>query len=518
MRPFTGRLVALFILAVASEAAAQQQTPRLVVVITVDQLAAGYVERYRPQFTGGLKRILDEGAWFTSARHEHGQTSTAPGHASILSGRYPYSTGIARNDEGVPDTTVRLLGTTGTGASPHRFRGTALLDWVRTRWPDARMLSVSRKDRGAILPVGRSREGVWVYWHTGGHFTTSTWYADSLPAWVAAFDAGAAPLAEPGRWWTLQREAAAYPEPDSVPWENRGRQVTFPYAMRSAAQLHDMPWMDSLLLAFALAGQRELRLGATGAPDILAVSLSTLDAIGHEFGPDSREVHDHMLWIDRYLGAFLDSLDARLGRGRVLVAFTADHGLTPRPENSWQRSRRAAFVPVDSVIRPLRDTLAQRYGAARFIPWRDVGQVAVDRRALRAAGADPDSIIDLLAARLRALPGVLQVDTRRTLARADTTRDWPARWWRRALGPESLGEVFLTPEPLFYVGRPVNFQHGHTNDTDARVPLVIAGPGVRRGVYSRPVAVVDLGPTLAALLGVRPTERTDGRVLAEAVR
>lgn len=508
----------VFGLAAAAPLAAQRQAPPLVVVITADQLIPAYLERYRAQFTGGLARLLDEGAWFTQVYHDHGITETAPGHAAVLSGRYPYSTNIVRNDEGVPDTSVRLVGTRGAGASPHRFRGTALLDWVRTRWPDARMLSVSRKDRSAILPVGRSRENVGVYWFAGGRFTTSTWYADTLPAWVTAFNDGLAAAKTPGRWWTLQRDPADYGEPDSVRWENRGRDFTFPYAYSHDSLLIRMPWMDSLLLALALEGRRALALGERRAPDILAVGLSTLDNIGHEFGPDSREVHDHVLWLDRYLGQFLDSLDARFGRGRVLVALTSDHGITARPEASWQRSQRALFVPVDSITRVLQDTLELRLGPGRYVLWRDVGMVALDRALLEARGAAPDSVIDLLAARLRALPGVAQVDTRRTLAGADTVRNAPARRWQRMLGPETRGEVFITLAPLHYMGRPRNFQHGQASDADAHVPLLIMGPGVRRGVYSRRAGVVDLGPTLAALLGVRPSERLDGSVLREAIR
>lgn len=511
------RLALLLGLVWAAPLAAQRGGPPLVVVITADQLIPDYLERYRAQFTGGLARLLDEGAWFTQAYHDHGITETAPGHAVVLSGRYPYSTNIVRNDEGVPDTSVRLVGTSGAGASPHRFRGTALIDWVRARWPDARMVSVSRKDRSAILPVGRSRENTWVYWFAGGRFTTSTWYADTLPAWLTAFNDGLAAAKTPGRWWTLQREPAAYAEPDSVPWENRGRGFTFPYAFSHDSLLIRMPWMDSLLLALALEGRRALALGERNVPDILAVGLSTLDNIGHEFGPDSREVHDHVLWLDRYLGQFLDSLDARFGRGRVLVALTSDHGITARPETSWQRAQAATFVPVDSITRALQDTLALRLGPGRFVLWRDVGMVALDRPAL-AARTNADSVIDLLAARLRALPGVVQVDTRRTLAGADTVRNTPARRWQRMLGPATPGEVFVTLAPLHYMGRPRNFQHGQASDDDGHVPVVLMGPGVRRGVYSRRAGVVDLGPTLAALLGVRPTERVDGTVLREAIR
>ena len=510
---------ALLTMAVPAGAQPAPRPPRLFVVITVDQLRADYLERFGAHFTGGLARLARDGAVFANAFQDHGITETAPGHAAVLSGRYPYSTGIVRNDEGVPDDAATLVGITGIGASPHRFRGSTLLDWLRERWPGSRMLSVSKKDRGAILPVGLAREGVQVYWYAADVFTTSNYYADSLPGWVRAFNSRLPAARAADRWWTLQRDSASYPEPDSVPWENRGREFVFPHAMSDTA-LHRRPWMDSLLLTLALEGARAMRLGNSRSPDILAVSLSTLDYIGHEFGPESREVHDMMLWLDRYLGAFLDALDRRYGRNRVVLALTSDHGITARPEASWRRGAAAAFVAVDSVLRPLRDTLMLRLGPSpgRWIPWRDVGMVALDRFALARRGIDVDSLAAAIADRLRRLPGVAQVDTRLTLAGADTVANTAARRWVRMLSPDTPGEVFVTLAPLHYMGRPRNVQHGQPSDDDARVPLILAGPGVRPGVYTGKAAVVDLGPTLAALAGVRPTEPVDGRVLSEALR
>lgn len=503
----------------------RRPAPPLVVVLVVDQMRSDYLDRFGPEFTGGLARLRRNGAVFTRAFQDHGLSETAPGHATILSGRYPVSTGIVSNDQGVPDSTTSLVGVGGLGASPIRFRGTALLDWVRARWPGSRMISVSRKDRGAILPVGRAREGVTVVWFAGGHFTTSTWYGDTLPGWVRRFDAAAAEAERPGRAWTLLREPAAYAEPDSQPWENRGRNVTFPHVQLSAAQVIEMPWMDSLLLALALDGVRAEQLGerrgegGEGGPDILAISLSTLDAVGHMYGPGSREVHDHLLRLDGYLGAFLDSLDLRFGAGNVLVALTADHGVTPRPEWSRDQGQDAQFVRVGDVVDEVRADLAARLGPGAWLPYRDVGMIALDRAALAERGVDVDLLATTMAARLRALPGVARVDTRATLARGDTTRSDAVRRWRRVLAPGVPGEVFITLRPGYYMGNPLDAQHGQASDDDTHVALILAGPGVRAGVYrARRAAVVDLGPTLAALLGVAPIGRVDGRVLREALR
>src|SRR5687768_4253574 len=165
--------------------------PSLIVLVTVDQLTGVYLDRFGPQLQGGLARLARGGAWFSNGHQDHAITETAPGHASLLSGRFPRSTGIAANRVGVLDQATPLLGTSGVaGASPKRFQGTALFDWMRARDKRSRALSVSTKDRGAILPVGKAKEQV--YWYPGdGSFTTSTYYANALPEWVTNFNARA---------------------------------------------------------------------------------------------------------------------------------------------------------------------------------------------------------------------------------------------------------------------------------------------------------------------------------------
>jgi type I phosphodiesterase/nucleotide pyrophosphatase len=497
--------------------------PSLVVVITVDQCRADYLERWRPQLTGGLAWLLDHGAVFTDAYQDHAMTETAPGHATVLSGRNPHSTGIVRNSEGVEDSTAALLGVAGPGASPRRFRGTALFDWLRARYPRARALSVSRKDRGAILPIGRARQSV--YWNAGGRFTTSRYYADSLPAWLLAFDATLAPAYAPGRAWTLLLPDSDYAEPDSQPWEHGGRDYVFPHRLpddtaRDADAIAATPAMDSLTLALALDGLAHLGLGRGPQPDLLAISLSATDYIGHAYGPESREIHDQILRLDRSLGWFLDALARREGPGRVVVALTADHGVTPYP--AWSRAHgdtAARAVSFDSLIRATRATLAARAGPGRWIRFFEAGMLAMDRAGLEARGVDVDSVVAGLANAMRGAPGVLRVDTPRSLAAADTAHDAFARRWLNAMPPDLGVELAVTLEPGDVWGREpmTDAEHGQPSDADAHVPLIVAGPGVRAGRYAARVQVADLAPTLARLLGVRPLQRVDGTVLREAV-
>lgn len=524
-------LLAVLATPAAPAAPAAPPKPRVVVVITVDQLSPAYFDRWRAQLTGGLGRLLAQGAVFTAAYQDHAVTETAPGHSTVLSGRWPRHTGIVSNDLGVFDRSAPLLEARGPGASPARFRGTAFFDWLKAKEPGARALSVSRKDRGAILPVGRAREHV--YWWSGGMFTTSTYYADSLPAWVRAFNARGAPRAYAGRPWTLLLPDSAYTEPDDQPWEdpqNAYGAKTFPHAWpddsaRSAMAFAGRPEMDSLTLAFALAGAEALRLGRRGPTDLVAVSLSTLDGVGHTFGPSSREVHDMLLRLDRHLAWFLDRLWRRYGRDRVVIALTADHGVSPYPAEARAHGRPAArAVSVDTLIRAVNDELsaaggtgAGTNGGRAFL--FDSGILFVQTpSALHAGARNADSVVAVVEARLRAVPGVARADRPADLASADTAADAVARRWLHQVPDDLPVALVVTLDDDAVWGDGTYAMHGQPSDRDAHVPLILLGPGVKPGAYGGRVATVDLAPTLARLLGLTPAERLDGRALTEVLR
>src|SRR5213596_97944 len=370
--------------------------PKLVVVITVDQLRRDYLDRYRTQLNGGLAMLVKQGADFTEAYQDHAVTETAPGHSTILSGRWPAHTGIVRNTAGVQDSTAPLVGVTGLGASPARFRGTALFDWLKAAEPGARALSVSGKDRGAILPLGRAKQQV--YWYVGGYFTTSRYYADALPTWVRAFNGRRLPFRAAGATWNLLLPARAYPEPDSEPYEHDGKDFTFPHQLspdsaQAALEYLGVPSMDSLTLAFALEGVRALALGSRGAVDLLSVSLSTTDYVGHAYGPDSREIHDQVVRLDRYLGRFLEQLFVRYGRNNVLVVLTSDHGVMPFPERSRALGWKGAVrVMPDSIIQSVNAALDQRAGGGDWLAFESGMLLIPDRARLAAQGVNVDSV------------------------------------------------------------------------------------------------------------------------------
>jgi predicted AlkP superfamily pyrophosphatase or phosphodiesterase len=496
--------------------------PRLVVVITVDQLRPDYLERYRPQLKGGFAMLLKTGASFTDAYQDHAVTETAPGHSTILSGRWPVHTGITRNLAGVQDQAAPLIGVNGAGASPARFRGTEFFDWLKAADSGARALSISGKDRGAILPIGRAKQQV--FWYAGGFFTTSRYYADSLPTWVRVFNGQRIPFRAAGTQWTLFLPEREYPEPDSVAYENQGREVVFPHRLpadsaEAALAFVATPTMDSLTLAFALEGVRALQLGGRGATDLLAVSLSTTDYVGHAYGPDSREIHDQVVRLDRYLGRFLEQLFVRYGRNNVLVVLTADHGVTPFPERSRTMGHPGAVrVIPDTIIRSVNAALDQRAGGGDWVQFESGMLMVPDRAKLVAQGVNVDSVVADVATRLRALAGVARVDRPVDLSAKDTT-DPVVRRWMHQVAPDGGVELVATLKP-YSIWSPANVfiaMHGQPTELDAHVPLILWGPGIQRGVYSGRVNTVDIAPTLARLLDLTPAEPLDGRVLTEAL-
>jgi predicted AlkP superfamily pyrophosphatase or phosphodiesterase len=517
----------------ASAQAGDVAPPKLVVFITIDAMRADYLPRFAQQLTGGLGRLYRGGAVFTNGFQDHAITETAPGHSATMSGRFPVHTGISANSAGVNDTTVTLVGAAGPSASPFRFQGTTLADWLIAKDSRTGVLSVSRKDRAAILPIGRSKQPI--FWYAGnGTFTTSTYYASTLPDWVRAFNAQRLAQGYAGQAWRPLLPDTAYSEPDSVAIESGGTGFVFPHIESTspdtaARQLPEFPWMDELTLKFALAGVNALGLGAGPQTDLLAISLSTTDAIGHRYGPDSREIHDQILRADRALGVFLDSVFRIRGPDNVVIALTADHGLTPFPEvHAHDPNLGAVRVNPRPFLQHLSNSLAvagvegmglNTVGAYTSNGFTfDSGVFTIDLAALTKAHINIDSLLEATRTGFLKMPGVARVDRISELAHRDTVDDRIARRWLHMFADDSKAALVVTLAPYNYWLSGPSAQHGSPNDSDARVPIIFYGSGVRPGRYDEFARVVDMAPTLAAIVRVTPLEKLDGHVLRNATR
>jgi hypothetical protein len=506
---------------VAAQQRAHNDSTRLVVLVVVDQMRADYLSRFASQYTGGLGRLVHDGSVFLHGQQDHAITETAPGHSTLLSGRTPSHTGIVTNARGVPDPTTHLVGWPDvTGASPRNFNGTELYDWMLAADSNARVLGVSRKDRGAILPVGRAIAPV--YWYHDGGFTTSSYYADSLPAWVQRFNSQKILTRLAGTSWRLLLPDSAYSEPDSEPFENGEHDVTFPHKLpadtgRLADDLPEYPVMDSLTLAFAWDGVKALHLGSGPSTDLLTVSLSTTDAVGHAFGVDSREIHDQMLRVDRWLGRFLDSLATVVPRNRMILVLSADHGGTPMPEYAAKyRHQAGGRVWLGDLARRVGGELGRRYHTD-FNFHFESGLLSADTDALRARGIDVDSLADAMAAEARNQRGVARVYTPATL-RAAPASERDAWLWRRLIPKDFGWLIAASPDEgwVWSTNHPVG-EHGSTLSSDLTVPIVFLGAGIPARHWADTVSTTDIAPTLAAMLGIKPTEAVDGQVLKQVI-
>ena len=281
--------------------------------------------------------------------------------------------------------------------------------------------------------------------------------------------------------------------------------------------------MDSLTLLFALEGFEALRLGRKGT-DVLAVSLSTTDAVGHAFGPDSREIHDQVLRLDHYLAWFLKRLTDRVGRDNMVVVLTADHGVTSFPERTRAKTGGAAYrVLLDTLVTAVNrdlDRLAGAGGAPRDWLEFDTGMLFLrDNGRFAAIGLKTDSVLDAVAARIVRIQGVARVIRPADLARADTASDPVARRWLHHLAPDAgvVLTVTLQPASVWDIPNLPIAMHGQPSEDDAHVPIIFWGRGVRRGSYAGRMNTVDIAPTLAVLLGVAPLSLVDGRARPEAL-
>ena len=519
-------LSALLTLPTAAQSSASTK-PTLVVFITIDQMRSDYYQRFEKQFTGGLKRLFEGGAVFSEGYQDHAITETAPGHAAAMSGRFPVNTGIVMNSIGVNTSSAPLIEAAPRepGAAPIRFQGTTLTDWLKASNPQTRFLSVSRKDRGAILPIGRSKGDVY-WWSTNGKFVTSKYYADTLPTWVKRFNDRKLGQSYAGKTWNLLLPASAYPEVDDVAIESAGNDYVFPHAVPADTAIATsltagFPWMDDITLALALAGTKELALGATSRrTDVLAISLSTLDAIGHRFGPDSREVHDQMLRLDRAMGVFFDSLFKLRDQQKIVVALTSDHGVMPFPtlRSKVYPNQDAKRVSIDVLWKAFVGRLADLAVDTSTVFFEEGIVFSTKPESFKKAGVNADSAIAAFGAELMRVQGVLRADLFSAMAKADTTKDTIARRWLHMFRPDGPARLAVTLTPYSYWLSTTYATHGSPHDADAHVPVLFYGAGVKPGRYSEFVRVVDMAPTLAEIIGVKPLEALDGRPLRQAIR
>ena len=540
-----GLLVAgLAVLALVGGVAAQQlpvaaSKPKLLVFLVVDGLPQRQILAYRDQLSpDGLARFLDRGAWFSDAHYAHSFTVTGAGHAIMLSGANPSRTGIIGNDwldplTGQPeycagDTSASYIGHATNaldGTSPKNLRVETLGDVLRRIDPRSKVIGISGKDRGAILPAGKS--GVaYMYMGASGQFASTTHYMPAHPAWVNAFNA-----AKPADQYFKKQWTALLPEteyagslPDQQKWfgpGGGGLPATFGAAEDDApgpryyTGLLRGPFVDQLSLDFARAAIAGEALGQDDAPDILAVSLSGHDYVNHAFSAESRLSHDHLLQLDRMLQGFFRELDATVGAGNYLATLTADHGFMPAPEVTAALGQDSGRINPSQALGRVNQGLVARFGPGRWVINASGSTLLLDKKLMAAAKLDPDDVAEAARALLLAEAGFGVAYTRRELLANSRTGAPLFEQMRKSWHPDVSGEVqFSLKANWMFASSTSVTTHGSPHAYDTNVPILVYGPTwVKPGRVDTRVEVVDMAPTLARLLQVPAPSSSEGRQL-----
>ena len=514
--------------------------PKLVVVVVVDQMRADFLVRFAGLYSSGFARLQRTGATFTEAYHDHALTETAAGHATISTGRFPAVHGIVANEwydrleqravYAAGDTGARLIGdSVAPGRSPRRLKAPTLGDWLRGSSPASKVFAVALKDRSAILLGGARPNGV--YWYDGasGRFVTSTYYGASYPAWVTGFNS----LHRADRYfndgWRLLLGPDAYfvSREDSFPAEYDGVHVTFPHLFDTSAaapsryeQLEFTPFGDELVLEFAESLLTAERLGADPVPDLLWISCSAADLIGHRFGPLSKEIEDYYLRLDGYLGNFLAFLDRAVGQGQYVVVLTSDHGVIPLPEELQRRGidvQRMSTKTALEEFQPAGDEAARELKLPSGVIAGYLGGLVLNYD-LQGTTVTPAQLRQAVAVKIKRLPFVADVFTPEELTSGvNDSREYFLAY-RRTYYPNRSADLLIRFIPSrLVIPDALRTNHGSPYSWDTHVPLIFAGSGLVAGTHADRVSSVDIAPTVADLLGLKPPPDLEGRSLTPIV-
>ncbi|HET6978829.1 MAG TPA: alkaline phosphatase family protein [Pyrinomonadaceae bacterium] len=544
-----------------------QKRPKLVLLIVVDQFRYDYLERFGDLFgPNGFRRLMRDGASWSQSNYDHMPTYTAPGHGTMMTGAYPAESGIIGNEwldrasgkriTSVSDESVKLLGGLpgDPASSPSRLMASTVGDELRMVTNDrAKVIGISVKDRSAILPAGRhANAAYWFNW-TSGTMVSSTYYFNQLPAWVTSFNAAKPADKYFGAKWERLLPEAEYIKragPDNPSWENIppswNDTNSFPHTITGGATapnrnfytaLDYSPFTNDILVSFAQQAIVNEQLGQDDDTDVLTVSFSANDYVGHRFGPYSQEVMDVTLRTDRNIATLLDFVDARVGLANTLIAFTADHGVSPIPEHAAAMGLGGGRIPFADVMGKIQAAISARYNPQKKSPdptadyllrfpeantWREWfinNNLYFNYDALRRDGVNVEEFSNVVVAAVLTVPGIARAFSRLQLLRGATSITDPIE--RRALHgfyPSRSGDVVMVAEPFKYIAETIIATHGSPYSYDTNVPTIIMGAGVNPGRYLEPAAPNDIAPTLAALLRITAPSNSTGRVLIEALR
>lgn len=496
-----------------------EKNPKLVVGITVDQMRYSYIPLYWDDFKeGGFKRLVKEGFSFTNHHYNYFPTYTGPGHAAIYTGTTPAINGIVGNawyDRSmddymyvVSDSTVTAVGAEGEVGemSPANLTSTTVTDQLKLANPSSKVIAVSIKDRGAILPAGHLGDGAFWFDGEAGNFITSTWYMDELPQWVQEFNESDIVEDLSNRTWETLLPMEEYTEsnPDDTPYEGtfEGEKApVFPHKL-TLERISSSPFGNTLVKEIAQKAIEANNLGADETVDFLSVSFSSTDYVGHQFGPHSVELQDTYVRLDRDLADLLSYLDEKVGKGNYLVFLTSDHGVVDVPAELMDKNLPGGYFDSDTALQELSAYLNEYYGEGEWIEAYINQQVYLNRELLQEHEIVQKEVQLKAAKFLRQFEGVLSTNTAFNLQYEDYSDDLQVMY-QRGFQYERSGDVFIQLKPGWLDSDyPTGTSHGSPYNYDTHVPLLFYGWNIPHGKTTRRTVIPQIAPTISAMLDI----------------
>lgn len=516
------------------------QKPKLVVGLVIDQMRWDYLYRYQSKYIdGGFKRLLNTGYSFNNVMIPYIPTVTALGHTSVYTGSVPSIHGIAGNDWTdkttgknvycTTDTSVQAVGTSNAKIgqhSPKNLWSTTITDQlgIATNFR-SKVVGVSLKDRASILPAGHNPTGAFWFDDSSGDFITSSYYMNDLPVWVKDFNAKNLPKSLVANGWNTLLPIEQYTEStsDNNKWEGllgSAKTPTFPYSNLAADyevkkdNIRSTPFGNTLTLKFAEAAIDGYQMGRNADTDFLAINIASTDYAGHKFGPNSIEVEDVYLRLDRDLAAFFKMLDAKVGKGKYLVFLTADHGAA-HAEGYMETNKMATGFFGEEFEKTLNSKLKEKFGEDKMIWGIDNYQVYLNQNLIKEKNLDADEIKGEVIKILKADPTVLYVVDLDEVAEASIPEPIKTRIingynWQRSGDIQVISHDGMLP-PYSKTGT----THSVWNSYDAHIPLIFMGTGIKNGQSNKPHFMTDIAPTLAQILKIENPSGCIGNPIPE---
>ena len=546
-----------FVLTTGATPVRPLQKPRLVVLISIDQFRSDYLTRFEDLFlppksgnsVGGFRYLMERGAYYPNAHHDHLPLATGPGHSVLFTGAPPYKSGIVGNEWWdyklgrsvycVEDERNPQVGTDAKtiGISPDKLLVTTVGDELKmATGGKAKVFGLALKDRAAVLMAGHLADGAYWFNDDTGRWVTSRFYRRdaTLPEWVEGINAQKIPHGYLGKSWTLTVPASAldrlWTRPGQYVDDRNGIGTTFPHSVSAGQSVtnalyfrafSNTPFANEYVFTTARKLISEEGLGQDEIPDILAINLSSNDYIGHSFGPDSAEVLDVTVQTDRMLSRFVNHLAKAVPGGLANVTFvvTADHGAPPNGQAMREAGIRGGIWTETEAIKAAEDALAERYGFGPFVHGYREPYLYLNRDTLKRKNIPRDSAESVAAAALtEKVEGIYAAYTRTDALAGRLPRTDIGDRAARSFHPDVSGDILIVSRPGYMPrNTPNGIQHAEPYAYDTHVPLLMAGFGIRPGVFTERVSTLDIAPTLSFLLHVQLPSGCEGHILSRAM-